>query len=71
MEKIILKSTTILPSEILWVDNKIHPSVADKLGGVLMCRLSSNLHPIPIFYQNLSALTFQMPFKNHPSSLSS
>jgi hypothetical protein len=71
MKTIILKSSTVLLSEILWVNNEINPSVADIYGGVLMCRISSNLHPIPIFYPYLSALTFQIPFKNHSSSLSS
>jgi len=65
MENSIYRPVTVLPSGEFWVKYTTNPNVAEKLGGVLTCRSSSTMHPIPNFISNLSALNFKNTSNNN------
>ena len=58
MENFIYRSVTVLPSEEFRVKYKMDPNVTEKFGGVITCRSSPTVHPIPNFIPNLSAPNF-------------
>jgi len=46
MEKFLYRSINTLPSGKLWIRYTTNPKDAEKLGGVLTCRLVNSLNPI-------------------------
>jgi hypothetical protein len=58
MKNFIYRSATVSPSGKIKIRFTTNPKVAEKLGGVLTCRSSSTVHPIPNIYPNLPALEF-------------
>jgi hypothetical protein len=55
MKNLVFKSVTIFPFEKLWIKDTSYPSVTDTSGGENTCRLSKNVHPIPLNFPSLSA----------------
>jgi hypothetical protein len=46
MGKFLYRSINTLPSGKLWIRYTTNPKDAEKLGGILTCRLVSNINPI-------------------------
>jgi len=61
MKSYIHRLKTVQPAEKICVKNKINLKVFEKIGGILMCRSSLKVHPIPDSIQTLSALFLTIP----------
>jgi len=61
MKSFIHRALINLPFEKLWVKYNINLNVVENLGGTLMYRSNSNMHPIPNFIKNLSVLFLTIP----------
>lgn len=55
MRGFVYRSTKVLPFGNLWVKFTTNPKIAETLGGVLTCRSSYDVHPIPSLLKNLAA----------------
>jgi hypothetical protein len=58
MKNFVYKSVTVSSSGKVHLKFTTNPIVAEKLGGVLTCRSSSEVHPVPNIISNLPAQKF-------------